>query len=77
MLIDFGFGGSLMLPCNVVILTKGTLSRVSATEKSTCHSLLPFVPPYIWDSTFQLHLQNEIMFMVSPLLFSFLYYVPI
>jgi hypothetical protein len=72
-LLDFGFGGSLTLTCGDVILTKETLSGVSATEKITCHSLLPLVPPYIWDSTFQLHLHNEIMVMASQMLFSFLY----
>lgn len=33
--------------------------------------------PHIWEIFFQLHLQNEIVVMVSPLLFSFLYCVPL
>jgi hypothetical protein len=76
-LLGFGFGGSLMLPCGDVIFEMGTLSAVSATQQSTCQSLLPFNPHYIWENTFQLLLQNEIMVMASPLLFNFLYCVPL
>ena len=38
--------------------------------------LLSSAPPHIWENVFQLHLQNEVVVMASPLVFRFLYCVP-
>jgi hypothetical protein len=45
-LLDSGFGASLMTPCVDVILTKGTLSGVSATHQCTFQSLYYSAPYY-------------------------------